>query len=159
MNKIFIGIALLGIAVLTLGTAGFVYAQTQTPPEPSYPYGHGMGMMRGGFGWMGNPDQEGPMHEAMVAVLAEALDLEPGVIEERHEAGESIWDIAAEEGMSDEEIRTLMESVHDSALEEAIAGGQLTPEQAEWMEEHMQWMGSGEGEYNGYGGHCGGMSY
>ena len=112
-------------------------------------------MMHGGFGWMGHVGQEGPMHEAMVSALAEALNIDPEVIEERHDAGEHIWEIAAEEGLSDKEIRTLMESVHDSALEEAVANGLLTPEQADWMGEHMQGMWSGES--NGYGGHCGGM--
>ena len=47
-------------------------------------------------------------------------------------------------------------STHASALEDAIADGWMTPEQAEWMQGHMEWMWNGEGEYNGYGGHCGG---
>ena len=163
MKKNLIVIALLGIAVLTFGAVGYVYAQTQTPPEPGYPYGHeimgdyighGQGMMGYGFGWMGENYQEGPMHETMVVALAEALDLDPAEIEARHEAGESLWEIAADTGLSDEEIRELMDSAHNSALEEAVTSGLLSPEQAEWMEEHMEWMWSGEGEYNGFGGHC-----
>ena len=157
MRKNLIVIAVLGIAVLTFGTVGYVYAQAQTPPEPQYPYGHGQGMMRHGFGLMENHDHEGPMHETMVAALAEALDLDSADIESRLEAGESLWEIAADTDKSEEEIREIMDSAHDSALEEAVTSGWLSPEQADWMEEHMEWMWGGEGEYNSYGGHCGGM--
>jgi len=52
MKKIIIGIAVLSVAILTLGVAGFAFAQNQTPPTPDYPEGpgmmggHGRGMMR-----------------------------------------------------------------------------------------------------------------
>ncbi len=157
MNKSYFGIALLVVAVFTLGFAGYVSAQSQWPPDPDVPAGGGWGMMGGRFGWMGNFDQQGPMHEAMVSALAEALDIDPEEIEQRHAAGEHIWEIASEEGLSDEEIRELMESVHDSVLEEAVANGWLTADQAEWMQGHMNWMWSGDGDFYNNGGHCGGM--
>ena len=165
MKNFIIGVAVMGIAVLTFGAVGYVYAQAQTPPEPDYPYSHGMmggfggyghNMMGFGHGWMGGYDQEGPMHSAMVAALADALGLTPEEIESRHEAGETHWEIAAAGGLSPEETREVMISAHDSAMEEAIADGSLTPEQAEWMQEHMEWMWNNQGEYEGHGGHCGG---
>jgi hypothetical protein len=111
--------------------------------------GDGYGMM--GSGLMGWNGEEGPMHESMIDSLAESLDLSPQEIEARHDAGESIWEIAAAEGLSDEEIRDLMFSSHDAALEDAEVDGWLTPEQADWMDDHMKQMWDGE-----YGNHCDG---
>ena len=179
MKKILIGVALFAIVGLALGAAGFVYAQSQTPPEPFYShgfgYGHGRGMM-GAFGdyghsmwgdgddgcWMGGDDHDGPVHEAVVSALADALGLSVEEIEERHDAGESMWEIAEAQGLSSEEAYQLMLSVHEAAMEEAVAEGWLTEEQAEWMQEHqehMREMWDRDGEFEGYGprgGHCGG---
>jgi hypothetical protein len=77
----------------------------------------------------------------------------PQEIETRHDAGESHWAIAEAEGLSDEEIRDLMFSSHDAALEDADVDGWLTPEQAEWMNDHMVQMWDGE-----YDNHCDGES-
>jgi len=160
MKKALIGIAVLGIVVLTFAAAGYVYAQAQTPPTPDAPFGPGMmggnrgygyGMM-GGYGWMGDGS---PMHEFMVNALADALGLSPEEIEARHDAGETLWEIASSEGLSEEEISDLLTTAHESALDEAVSEGWLTPEQAEWMQGHMDWMWS-EGGAGGFGGHCGG---
>jgi len=159
MRKIWIGIAIFGIAVLALGAAGFAYAQSRTPSTSDYPHGpwmmgeyggHGRGMM--GFGHMELDGEYGPMHEVMVEKLAEALNLSPDEIESRHDAGETFWEIAAAEGLSDEETQELMLSAHDAALEQAVASGSLTEEQAEWMDGHME--GMWDGDY-GPGSHCG----
>ncbi len=165
------------VAVLAFGIAGFAYAQSQTPATPEYPhihgmmgdaydhdYGHGMmgdaydhdyghGMM-GGHGLMGCDGEEGPMHDAMVAALAQALDLTPEELEARHDAGETMWQIAESEGLNADEIQDLMLSAHDSALEDAVADGQLTEEQASWMDTHMDQMWGGENVDGGFGGHC-----
>ena len=42
------------------------------------------------------------------------------------------------------------------ALEDAVANGLMTEEQAEWMDGHMEQMWSGDYEDGGFGGHCGG---
>jgi CO/xanthine dehydrogenase Mo-binding subunit len=163
------------VAVFVFGMAGFAYAQSQTPPTPEYPYGPGMHAMRGvegmpggygrgyghgmmgGYGMHGDWDGEyGPMHEAMIAALAEALGLTPEELEARHDAGETMWQIAESEGLSAEEIQEFMLSAHDTALEDAVANGQLAEDQAEWMDAHMEQMWSGEYGNGGFGGHCGG---
>jgi hypothetical protein len=64
----------------------------------------------------------------------------------------SVWEIAEAEGLGDDEIRKLMCSSHDAALDDAILEGLLTPEQAEWMNEHMNQMR--DGDYS----HCGRMN-
>ena len=73
-------------------------------------YGHGMmgGDGRGygmGYGVMGWNGEHGPMHEVMVAAMAEALDLTSEEIEDRHNSGETVWEIAEAEGLSAEEIQ------------------------------------------------------
>lgn len=166
MNKNIIVIGVLSLVVLTLGLAGYAYAQGQPPLPSDYPYGpemmngydgHDDGMMGSGYGMMesgmmGWEGDEGPMHESMIDSLAESLALTPQEIEARHDAGESIWEIAVAEGLTDEEVSELMFSSHDAALENAEINGWLTPEQADWMNEHMNQMWTGDGN------HCGDMS-
>jgi hypothetical protein len=184
MKKTLLIVAFVSITVLTLGLAGYAYAQDQTP---DYPYGPGMmgsfdgyspGMMEeydgygpgfghgmmGGRGMMGWNGGEGPMHDTMIASLAEALGLSVDEIEARHDAGETIWEIAEAEGLTAEDIQELMFSTHEVALEDAVANGLLTQEQAEWMDGHMEQMWDGGnhcGEQNGsgFGSHRGGMNW
>jgi len=157
MKKTLFGFIVIGIAVLALGLTNVAYAHSPNPtvPDDSYPYGPGMvggyGMM-GGFGydmmdWYG---EEGPMHDAMINAVAEVLGLSPEELEARHDAGETLWEIAEAEGLSKDETQELMFSVHDQALEDAVAEGLLTQEQADWMDEHMDFMW--DSEYN----HCDG---
>jgi hypothetical protein len=173
MKKILVVVGILSIVVLAVGAAGFAYAKSQTPKASEYPFGPGMmgafdgdgrgfghGMMDdsgGGYGrgMMGWDGEYGPMHDAMVSALAEALDLTTEEVETRHDGGETLWQIAAAEGRTDEEIREVMLAAHDIALEDAVANGLLTEEQAKWMDAHMEQMWSGDYEGGGFGGHCG----
>ena len=159
-------VALLGLAFGGLVWAGTAYAQSQTPPATGYlrgmmdgyrtPGGYssqsgqygGYGMM-GGFGMMGAAGY-GPMHDDMVDALAEALNLTPEEIQSRIEAGETPWQIAQAQGLSDEEIQQLMLDAHDKALDAAVEAGTLTQEQADWMDQHMESMWSADGA--GFGG-------
>jgi hypothetical protein len=181
MKKTLLIVAVIAVSVLSLGLAGYAYAQTQTP---EYPYdsgmmgnndGYGRGMMSGysdhgmmggygDYGMMGWNGKEGPMHDAMVTEVANALGLTPEEIEARHDGGESIWEIAESEGLGTEEIQNLMDSAHDLALEDAVAKGYLTQEEAEWMNSHMETMWEGDnhcGKQNGsgFGSHRGGMNW
>ena len=56
----------------------------------------------------------------------------------------SVWEIAEVEGLNDNEIRELMFSSHDAALEDAVVDGWITPEQADWMDKHMSKMWNGD---------------
>jgi hypothetical protein len=64
----------------------------------------------------------------------------------------SEWEIAEAEGLNDEEIRELMFSSHEAALEDAEFNGWFPPEQAEWMDTLMNQMWNGDYD------HCGGLS-
>ena len=163
MKKTLLIVAVLSITVLTFGIFGYAYAQGQTTPSSGYPYGSGMmgdntgygryshGMMSGfgGHGMMDWNGEGGPMHDAMITALADALGLSIDEIAARHDAGETLWEIAEAEGLSIEEIQELMFSAHNDALDDAVANGWLTQEQAEWMDTHMEQMWDG-------GSHCDG---
>ena len=177
MKRTLLVVGIVSIAVLAFGLVGFAYAQSQ---NSEYPYGpgrmgdydgHGPGMMGVdddygfGHGMMGSyghgigsgmMGEYGPMHESMITAFAEALDLTPEELETRHDAGETLWEIAEAEGMSAEEIQELMFSAHDTALEDAVANGAMTAEQAEWMDAHRDQMWSGDYQEGGFGGHCSG---
>jgi hypothetical protein len=160
-NLFLVGLGMV-IAVVVLGVAGLVYAQTQTPPDPAY------GMMGGGFGGMMGrgfggmmggyrsddygPGSYGPMHPYMINAFAEALGLTAEELEERLETGETMWQIAEAQGFNQEEFAALWTEAHTAALEQAVADGLITQEQADWMIEHMaqrQAAGFGPGS-----GHC-----
>jgi hypothetical protein len=96
---------------------------------------NGAGHMAGGM--MGFGGEYGPMHQYMVDALAEALDLTAEELQARVEAGESMWDIAAGLGLSEDQVATLMQSAHDLAIDQALVDGAITQEQADWMNSHM----------------------
>jgi Protein of unknown function (DUF2680) len=108
----------------------------------------GYGMM-GGFGMMGAGNY-GPMHQYMVEALAEALKLTPEEVQSRIDGGETPWQIAQSQGLSQDQIQQLMLDAHDKALDKAVEAGLLTQEQADWMDQHMESMWSGDG--TGFGG-------
>jgi hypothetical protein len=166
MKKKFILIAGLSLTVITLSLVGYAFAQGQPPPPREYPTGSDMmnefggydyETMGDGYGMMGSGmmswnGEEGPMHEAMLDALAASLELSSEEIESRHDAGETLWDIAEVEGLNDDEIRELMFSSHDAALEDADINGWFPPEQVEWMDTHMNQMWNSDYD------HCGGLS-
>lgn len=160
MKKILLTGAILSVIVLALGAAGLAFAQGRTPTPPGTGYGPGMmGGSRGGYGMMGGAGSYGPMHTYMVAAFAEALGLEASEVQTRLAAGDTMWDIAAEQGLSAEEISAVMIAARQAALEQAVADGAITQEQAEWMAQHMaqrQGTGFGPGACHGQGGGPGG---
>ena len=141
MRKILIIGTLVGVIVLALGVTSLAFAQTETPPAPISP-GFGSGMMggRGGFSGMmgGNRNGvEGPLHGYMIAAFAEALGLPPEELEIRREAGETLGQIAEAQGISSEEFAILWVEARTAALEQAVADGVITQEQADWMIQRM----------------------
>ena len=159
MKNVMLILAGVVIGVVVLGVAGLAYAQVQGPSGgyfgPGMMGGYGRGMM-GGYrqGMMGGSGY-GPMHTYMVEAFAEGLGLTAEELQEKIEAGSSMWEIAAAEGLSEDEISALMLSARSTALEEAVAAGALTQEQADWMNQHMAQMlaaGMKPGACHGAGG-------
>lgn len=150
------------ITVVVLGVAAFAWSGTVFARNVNNNYGpygqgimggfgYGQGMMGGygyGYGMMGD-GYDTEMYEFMVNGLANALNLSPEEIEERIQAGETPWDIAQAEGLSDDQIQEFMQDAHDQALQAAVDAGELTQEQADWMDQRMESMWSGG--YRGFG--------
>jgi hypothetical protein len=163
MKKFLTISAILLVAVLALGVAGFAYAQTQNPPDSSVPYGYGqmgpgmgsgmMGGKGGGFGrgMMGaQAGAYGPMHTYMVNAFAAALDLTPEALQAELDAGKTMWALAEAHGYTAEQFTELMLQTRSQALEAMVADGAITQEQAEWMLQRMDQM-----QQNGFGpGNC-----
>lgn len=143
MKKQYILVAILVVAALAVGGAGLVSAQTETPQSTPFP-GYGPGMMggRGGFGGMMGgywaQDSTGLLHDYMIDAFADALNLSPEELESRLAAGETLWQIASSEGFTAEEFSQLWIAARTSALEQAVADGVITQEQADWMIAHME---------------------
>ena len=147
MKKIWIIAGVVGITVLALGTAGLAFAQKETPnPVPSPGYGYGMMGGRGGYGGMRGgliSGEEGPNHEYMLEAFAEAVGLSPEEIETRLASGETMRQIVEAEGVSIEEFSEIMSSVRSNVIENALADGTLTQEQADFMADRMLQRGAG----------------
>lgn len=157
MNKkliVIAGLALLALSLLSLTVAGSAYAQNPTPPAPGYGPGYGSGMMGGGYGYgrgmmmrgVRNSGAYGPMHDAMQNALAAGLDLTREELDARIAAGETPAQIAAAQGLSQEEFATIFANARKTAMDKAVADGYLTQQQADWMLTRMAG--------RGYAGNC-----
>jgi len=152
-------ISLLTIAVLSIAAfawSGTVFARNLYNEYGPYGqgmmggYGYGQGMMGGyGYGMMGG-GYGSVMHETMLNEFAEALNLSPEDIVGRIQAGETPWQIAQAEDFTAEQFQQAMLVAHDQALQAAVDAGELTQEQAEWMDQRMESMWSGD--YSSFGG-------
>jgi hypothetical protein len=160
-----IGIAFGAVVILSLGVIGFAYAQTPTPPDGTeIPQWGGRGGMMGGYwgkrgGMMGRQEGSyGPMHEYMLAALAEGLGITTEELQTRIEQGETPYQVAQSSGLSDEQITALFDKAHDDALQAAIEAGAVTQEQADRMEQHHEqmWQNGGPGAGGCMGGGRGG---
>ncbi|MEW6718292.1 MAG: hypothetical protein AB1345_12445 [Chloroflexota bacterium] len=110
-------------------------------------WGFGLGMM----GWYNG--EAHPMHEYMETALADVLGLTVEELETRMEAGETIEDIAEEQGLSADELGDLMQEAHEKAIAQAVADGVISEEQAEWMLDRFQ-NKPGFWGFGGGPGHC-----
>ena len=166
------------VAILALSAAGFAYAQTQTPPTPATPnaYGNtlrqaapgsfGPGMMggfrsgrQGMFRWsqgQSTGDTYGPLRTYLIDSMAKALGLPTEQLETRLQAGDTAWQIAQEKGWTAEQFSQAMIQARTEALNQAVADGVLTQDQADAMLERMdnmwaQGFGPGSGNCTGTG--------
>lgn len=136
-------ILIAGLIVLALGAMGVsvAFAQGGVPP-----FGH---MGQGRHGWM---------HEYVQQVFAAKLGLTEEQVQEQLAAGQTMYQIALDHGIRQEDLAAFMTEVHREAFAQAVAEGVATQEQADWMLQRMQTMhqgGVGPGScpmHNGQGG-------
>ncbi len=178
MKKLWIIGIFTALALIIFGIAGFAYAQSQDPVTPTPTASFGPGMMGGrvqpgnngrASNWMmGNrlanqngytcpfadgdeTGEFGPLHTYMINAFAQALGLTPEALNTRLQAGDTLWVIAQEKGMTTEQFQQMITTARTTALNQAVADGVITQAQADFMLSRMNTiMGNGFGP--GYGG-------
>lgn len=97
-----------------------------------------------------------PMHTAALPVYAEAFGMTTEELQAQLDAGETIWGLAADKGLTLAEFRELQTTAYKAALDAAVAAGIITQAQADRMLERMSQnpMG-GKGMFGGHGGRHG----
>jgi hypothetical protein len=159
MKKVWIGVLLAGVLVAAFAAVGAVSAQT-TAPQGDASFGLGRrGMMANSQGFAGTG--EGLLHDYMVETFADQLGVSVDEINERLASGERVVDIALEKGLTVEEFRALMVDARAQALDQALADGVITQEQADWMKTRGAGMSGARGGMRGgmrggYGGNYAG---
>lgn len=128
------GVAVVLIMALALMGAVSAYAQGPNPDPGTGRFGpcHEAGLL--------DVDQE-----AMHAAIADALGMSVTQFEAARADGMPLYLIAQEQGVDIEDVREAMRDVREAAIEEALAAGTITEEQAEWLQSRP-----GPGGY-GYG--------
>jgi hypothetical protein len=142
---ILIGVAVV-FAVVALGVAGVVYAYAQTPTPPFTPGSQfggmmrgrgGMGGMRGGMMGGQGGQYAGSMHTYMVEAVAKALDISVDDLNAELTAGKTMWQVAEDKGLTQEQFTTVMQDARKVALAKMVEDGVITQEQADWMLSRM----------------------
>jgi hypothetical protein len=182
MKKFWIIGTLAALALIAFVAVGYAYAQSQDSDSPNGADGYDCGMFgagsrqgnggRMGRGMMGNrgynnqdgtgcpfadgdEDEYGPLHDYMSNAFAQALGLTPEELETRRLAGDTLWVIAQEQGMTTEQFQEMMTTARTGAINQAVADGVITQEQGDFMLERMERMqenGVGPGFGLGNGG-------
>ena len=94
----------------------------------------------------GNGAVSGPMLRDVIdrpALVAEALGITPAQLQEAHNAGKTLLDLLAEQGIDMATFRETLKGLEDAAIDQAVADGLITPEQAERFKERASARGRG----------------
>jgi hypothetical protein len=145
--KKFLKIAGIAALVATLGVIAVgAVAFAQGPFE-----GPGIGPFGGGHGRFPllSPEQAEAHHEQMQQAMADALGMTVEELDAAHAEGKTPWEIAEEQGVDLADVRDTMRVPFEQMLDQAIAGGMLTQEQADTIHQHMA---DGHGPWEGRGG-------
>lgn len=119
---------IVAVVVLALGALGVGAAFAQGGNPPSYPYGGGMMGGRGGYG---------PMHDYVEQALADKLGLTEEQVEADLAAGKPMYQIALDNGITQENLAAFMTDIHKTAFDKAVAAGVMTQAQADSMLQRM----------------------
>jgi DNA-directed RNA polymerase sigma subunit (sigma70/sigma32) len=96
----------------------------------------------------------GWMHDYVEQALAAKLNLTEEQVEAQLASDKTMYDIALDNGVKQEDLATFMNDVHTEAFTKAVEDGVMTEEQANWMLQRMQNRGFGTGNcpmHNGQG--------
>lgn len=135
-------ILIAGVIVMALTVLGVGVAFAQGPA----PYAGNGPMLQNGGGWM---------HEYVEQALAAKLGLTEELVEDELAAGKPMYQIALDNGITQEALTDFLNGVHQDAFAAAVKDGVVTQEQADFMLQRMQSRGYGTGNcpmHNGQGG-------
>lgn len=171
-----ITIGLLAVLILAL-SAVFVLAQDINDPTPPTYGPSGMWGGNGGYGrngMMGGGMMGGRGHFSggmmngfsMLDIIAQELGLTVDEVQTELASGITIVQLAENHDVAIEDLIAAASAAHQDYLNQAVADGWMTQEQADWMQEHMagmiddhinqSWGTSGQGFGPGSGGCHGG---
>ena len=159
-----------GIAVVAIGLvgAGAAFAAFRAPDrttttaqaglDPALWGGRFQTPWQGGRPMFGEP---GELPAYMLQAIADGLTLTVDDLESKLESGQTLLEVANEQGVTEDALPALLEEARTKSLQAAVADGVLTQEQADWMEQHpvrshMAPWGMMSGSW-GYGMHRGPM--
>jgi hypothetical protein len=154
MNKFVKSFVILAVIAIAFGSAGAVFAQTETPEDEfsasTLRYNNLSSRSgRGGNGTMLRDTltdtQDGLLHDEMIAAYSEALGISVDELNARLEAGETMAEIAISTGLTVEAFQEIMLEVRAIVLDQAVIDGLMTEEQAEWLKTR----GAGLGNLSG----------
>ncbi len=90
------------------------------------------------------PTTIGLLQSYMDQALAAALGITVDELQALRDSGETLWAYVQSQGLSFEDLQTLLADAREAAIEAAVADGVLTPEKAEWILSRAQ-AGFGQG--------------
>ena len=131
-----------GIAVVAIGlvVGGAAFAASRSPGTAargaaSYSQVPFMGGRMGAFqsGGMGALGLGGQAHDYVFQAVAESLGLSVEELEVKLADGQDLSEVAQEQGVTEEDLPSLLDEVRAKALASAVANGLLTQDQADWM--------------------------
>lgn len=140
--KFILGIAAVALVSAAIGAGVTGYIQSRSAARFFVPRYSDMPMNRlparvPAFGRMPMRGA-GVMHEWMEQALSEALGISHEEFEELLAESESWEEITQQLDLSEEELEARIVEAHESALDKAVEEGYLDPDEAAWMEEHME---------------------
>jgi hypothetical protein len=128
MKKFLIIGTLVATLVIALGAAGVAYAQTVTPGSESVVSALTEGFHRGRGGDRG---MQSALRDYVKTATAEAFGLTVDELDALRDEGKSLVDVAIEQDMTVADFDAKMNAARQSAIEQAVADGVLTQEQAD----------------------------
>lgn len=142
MKKLWKITGIAAVLVLALVLMGAVSAYAQGPnPNP-------------GTERMGPCQEAGLLdvdQDAMHEAIAEVLRISVADFEAARADGTPLYVIAQEQGVDIDDVREAMRDVREAAIEEALAAGTITEDQAEWLQSRPGGGGYGYGYGFGHG--------
>ena len=135
MNKFLVSIVILAAAAAAfVTTTSSVFAQGPNPQAPGAGLNQAAAPGRGmGAAQSQAQNQDGYLHADLIPFYADKLGLSVDELNARLANGETLSQIALANGMTFEELRSLMADARTAALQQSVNDGTLTQAQADWM--------------------------